>query len=492
MNIASRHSWGHQSIVVRQCPLRQGKGTVHRRVRRCALPSRSSSTSRSLQSHAGGDHREFECPSGNRESWDIVIVGSGVIGLYTAYEILRMGYRVAVIEKHDRLCAGATGAGQGYIWMCHRDPLAVGAWNMAMQSRERWDELLASCKDNYDSVPLFDRNGSLLIANTPDEEAALRARAALLEQHGLHPVYLASRNDVERQEPALKHANLDIKSGIIVHEDGQIDGKLTTQILHDLCMSYGDRFSCIFGNAVEELCMSPSRAPLEVQGVRLENGNIVHSDAVIVCAGAWSGQLLSSWLTDGSRELWKDTIVPRRGHLLVMKTSDTQNAAHRNLRYGIMESSYTKHYSSSPAKQYDITFTATENTINNTLMIGSSRELPNEGQWSQEINKECRDDILDLARLYLPELLKDAKLIETRVGLRPFSLGHRDHRPYIGPVPQTHGLFIAAGHEGSGLTLAPSTADIITHHLEDKGYIRRGAHASTVDTSILSYSNMFD
>jgi len=416
--------------------------------------------------------------------FDVIIVGSGVIGLYTAYELLQLGYRVAVVEKYDGLCGGATGAGQGYIWMSHRDPLAVGAWKMAKQSRQQWNELLGSCQEDYD---VFDKNGSLLIAKTSEEKVALASRAASLSQHGLEPMYLASRDDVEREEPALKYSKVDINSGILVQEDGQIDGRLSMKILFDKCMSHGDGFSCVFGHAVAGLCIpTESLSSPVIQGVRLENGDVLESDAVVVCAGAWTGQLLSLWLGDRCRGLWRDAIVPRRGHLLVMKTS----SKNRTLNHGIMEYKYTKHYSSSrPAKDYDITFTATENVMNNTLLIGSSRELPKHGQWSQEINTECRDDILHLACLYLPEILKDARIIETRVGLRPYSAGHKDHRPFIGPVPHTNGLFVAAGHEGSGLTLAPATADLIMHHLQDQGYIR---HSRQVDKSILSYTAMFD
>jgi len=35
----------------------------------------------------------------------------------------------------------------------------------------------------------------------------------------------------------------------------------------------------------------------------------------------------------------------------------------------------------------------------------------------------------------------------------------------VGPVPGTSGLFVAAGHEGSGLTLAPMTARILASQI---------------------------
>ena len=35
----------------------------------------------------------------------------------------------------------------------------------------------------------------------------------------------------------------------------------------------------------------------------------------------------------------------------------------------------------------------------------------------------------------------------------------------IGPVPKASGLFVAAGHEGSGLTLAPMSACILASQI---------------------------
>lgn len=35
----------------------------------------------------------------------------------------------------------------------------------------------------------------------------------------------------------------------------------------------------------------------------------------------------------------------------------------------------------------------------------------------------------------------------------------------MGPVPGADGLLLAAGHEGSGLTLGPATAQLLCHHL---------------------------
>ena len=42
--------------------------------------------------------------------------------------------------------------------------------------------------------------------------------------------------------------------------------------------------------------------------------------------------------------------------------------------------------------------------------------------------------------------------MRTWAGLRPFT---RDKLPILGPVPEVPGLYLATGHEGLGITLAP-------------------------------------
>lgn len=66
---------------------------------------------------------------------------AGIIGLFIAHALLKQKQHgtVAIIER-KQLCSGATGAGQGYIWMAHRDP-ATPSWPLAARSKQLWAEL---------------------------------------------------------------------------------------------------------------------------------------------------------------------------------------------------------------------------------------------------------------------------------------------------------------------------------------------------------------
>ncbi|CAI7874815.1 unnamed protein product, partial [Closterium sp. NIES-53] len=55
-----------------------------------------------------------------------------------------------------------------------------------------------------------------------------------------------------------------------------------------------------------------------------------------------------------------------------------------------------------------------------------------------------------------------ARVNVVRTGLRPYA---PDGRPLIGPVDSLPGVLFALGHEGSGLLMAPGTADMIMAYL---------------------------
>ena len=107
-------------------------------------------------------------------------------------------------------------------------------------------------------------------------------------------------------------------------------------------------------------------------------------------------------------------------------------------------------------RQLDITFTATTST-SGTLLLGSSREFCG---FDGEPSEAVLHAILQRAEAFLPGVCDVSRAdISVRVGLRPYA---DRGLPYVGPVPGVAGLFVAAGHEGSGLSLAPATGELLS------------------------------
>jgi sarcosine oxidase subunit beta len=62
---------------------------------------------------------------------------------------------------------------------------------------------------------------------------------------------------------------------------------------------------------------------------------------------------------------------------------------------------------------------------------------------------------------FLPSLA-GVPVMRSYAGLRPWS---PDHLPLIGPVAAVPGFYLAAGHEGAGICLAPITGRLVAQWL---------------------------
>jgi D-hydroxyproline dehydrogenase subunit beta len=125
---------------------------------------------------------------------------------------------------------------------------------------------------------------------------------------------------------------------------------------------------------------------------------------------------------------------------------------------------YSQHYATKGASADEdpqITFTATMG-VSGSLLLGSSRDTNN---WDPAIEQNILSAILTRATTFLPDLESlDIAGTEVRIGFRPYS---RTGLPVIGPVPGSPGVFVAAGHEGSGLTLGPATGVLVKEWVLD-------------------------
>jgi glycine/D-amino acid oxidase-like deaminating enzyme len=88
------------------------------------------------------------------------------------------------------------------------------------------------------------------------------------------------------------------------------------------------------------------------------------------------------------------------------------------------------------------------------VLIGSSRELVG---WDGSLNRGLERRMIGRALEFLPRLA-GAAVLRSWIGFRPAT---PDNLPLIGPWPDTPGLWIAAGHEGLGVTTSLATAQLL-------------------------------
>lgn len=374
---------------------------------------------------------------------DVVVIGAGIIGLLCTRQLLNQGLKVALVERKE-LCAGATGAGQGYIWMAHRSPGTPG-WRLASDSISIWRDVLMK-NEGLARGCEWQETGSLLLATNQDEVESLMKRREALASGGVASQILTAKQ-VGEMEPAIMLPEGGGGAGLLVPQDSQINGRGAAATLLALVKQSP--------NLHFQLNDPVTRLHEEGDGAVVETLSTVlgASRGVIVAAGVWSGEILSQSL---GNDKWKGLLQPRRGHLIEIDRPKGMPILHR----GVMEVKYSKHYSqessssSSAGNEVDITFTATQ-SASGSLLVGSSREFSG---WEAMPSSEIIQAIMARASTFLPHLQGvkvDPSDGSVRVGLRPYCLGGL---PMIGLVSKR--LVVAAGHEGSGLALGPATASL--------------------------------
>jgi sarcosine oxidase subunit beta len=118
----------------------------------------------------------------------------------------------------------------------------------------------------------------------------------------------------------------------------------------------------------------------------------------------------------------------------------------------MLEGSYAASVKSS-AEEVQVALVA-EMTAGDTMLLGSSREFAG---YDRTVSPAVMQAIAARAVRFLPGLAQTS-VIRSYAGLRPWS---PDHLPLVGPVDAVLGLYLATGHEGAGIGLAPVTGQIL-------------------------------
>jgi glycine/D-amino acid oxidase-like deaminating enzyme len=185
------------------------------------------------------------------------------------------------------------------------------------------------------------------------------------------------------------------------------------------------------GGRLRERCRVEGLGPF---GVRLQGGETLRSDMVVIAAGAHTASLVP--------EL---PIVPRKGHLAITDRHP-ELCRHQLVELGYLASA---HVMTNESVAFNVQPRAT-----GQLLIGSSRELVG---WDASVNRRVLHRMLERAREMMP-VLADVSVLRVWTGFRPAT---PDKLPIIGPWDAVPGVWVAAGHEGLGVTTALGTARLL-------------------------------
>jgi len=282
----------------------------------------------------------------------VVVLGAGVIGITTAYQLLKDGHRVTVIDRGDVPAsftsyanAGLVAPGHAYAW---GSPAAPGMMLRSLLrgdqairfkprlSRRQWRwtrAFLAQCSAEraaantriktrlcrYAQAELekvvaetgigYDgRGGGLLyFYRTPERLEAASARADLLRAEGLELRRL-SRDEVIATDPGLALARGRIAGGLLAPSDASGDAHLFTRALAVHCVGLGADLR--LNTEIRSLTVKRG----EVTAAETSTGSVA-GDAFVLCLGVYSPHLAETLKIDLP-------IYPVKGYSVTVTAAD--------------------------------------------------------------------------------------------------------------------------------------------------------------------------
>ncbi len=363
------------------------------------------------------------------KSPEVIVAGGGIVGAACAYYLAQAGMSVRVLER-GFFASGTSRACDGLIlsW----DKLSPAELELAQASAMLWAGLAQALPRDFE----YRRQGSIVLAETEEVLDGLREKAADLGKVGIRSEVLDGAG-LLALEPNLAP---DLAGGVFFSGDAQVDARRATLALLDGAAQLGAELRQ--GVEVTGLHRQPDG---RVTGVITADGAIA-ADAVVVAGGVWSSEMLRGTGLDLP-------VRPRKGHIIVASVRHAPDL----IVHPLAEGNYAASVKSS-AGDMQVALIA-EKTANDTLLLGSSREFCG---FDRSVRVEIVQAIAARAIRFVPALAA-ASAIRSYAGLRPWS---PDHLPLIGPVETHPGLFLATGHEGAGIGLAPITGRMIADWIE--------------------------
>lgn len=346
---------------------------------------------------------------------DAIVVGAGIVGAACAFELAKEGMRVAVVDRGP-IGAGATGASMGHIVVMDD---SEAQFALTRYSQILWEEI-------YPELPAdveYERCGTIWVAADDEEMAEVRRKYAYYQERAVD-VEILDTQLLHRAEP---HLRTPLAGGLLVHGDCVLYPPRAASYLLQRAQSCG-----------AEIHLGKEVVAMGEGSVRLSDGTIFSAGILINAAGQFAPNLTSGI-----------AIKARKGHLVI-----TDRYA-GFIRHQLVELGYLKSAHSMTADS--VAFNLQPRKTGQVL-IGSSRQYGAEDSASEP---EMIGEMLRRASHFVPEL---GSLSATRVwtGFRPAT---PDKLPLIGPWPEDKTLFVAAGHEGLGITTSLATAKIVATHI---------------------------
>lgn len=334
---------------------------------------------------------------------DVLIVGGGVIGLTTAYFLSREGVRVDVVDRGD-FGQEASWAGAGILPPGNFEHASSPCDALRAQSSAMFPLLTRDLRELTGIDNGYAVTGGLEFPHAGEEPAIDEWRSEGIQ------VEEVTGERLHQLEPALAP---ELQHAYFLPGMGQVRNPRHVKALLAACEKHGVNFRR--GQPVHGFeCRGE-----HISAAKTAGGSIA-ADRFLLATGAWSDSLLEPFG-------FHPGIHPVRGQIAMLNTGVP--VIKRVLLHG---------------NRYLVP------RLDARILVGSTEE---DAGFDKRTTAGAINGLLDFAIRVIPALV-DAHLERSWAGLRP---GSPDGLPYLGSVPGTENLFVAAGHFRAGIQLSPAT-----------------------------------
>lgn len=204
----------------------------------------------------------------------VVIIGGGIMGVSTAYQLAAAGVTGVVLVDADALGAGSTSKAAGGVRAQFSDPINIGLAQRSLRTFETFGEQFGQEID-------FRQVGYLILLDSPEDVTSFEAAVRTQNELGV-PSRMITVAEAARLSPLIS------TDGLLAATFGPTDGHCTPE-------------SVVLGYATSARRLGARLVPhCPVSGIQIRDGRVTAVDTaagpistgtVICTAGPWSGQV---------------------------------------------------------------------------------------------------------------------------------------------------------------------------------------------------------
>jgi D-amino-acid dehydrogenase len=399
----------------------------------------------------------------------VIILGSGVVGVTSAYYLARAGHQVTVIDRQPSAAMETSFANAGQIspgyaspwaapgiplkalkWMVQKHaPLAIRPDGTLFQLRWMW-HMLRNCtspsyavnKERMVRLSEYSRDcfkalradvgiayegrqqGTLQLFRTRRQLDDAAKDIQVLKDTGV-PFELLAADELARAEPALDAVKHKLAGGLRLPNDETGDCQLFTTRLAKMAEALGVKF--LYNTHVESLAFNNT----EIVGVNCGDAYL-QADAYVVALGAFSTQLLAPTIAL--------PVYPLKGYSITVPIVDASAAPESTI--------------------LDETYKIAITRFDNRIRVGGMAEIAG---FDKTLNPARRATLEMVVNDLFPGAGNTAQA-RFWTGLRPMT---PDGTPIVGAT-QARNLFLNTGHGTLGWTMSCGSAQLLCDIISGK------------------------